>query len=155
MDYGKVKERAAQIITPIVESLGYEVVEVDCKYVNKADTLTVYIYKEGGISLDDCMKVTEALDAPLDAADITDGAAFSLNVSSPGLDRPIVTDDDFRRAMGTVVETDSPEGKKKKIVGTLVAYDAETFTLNVKTTKQTLKRGAAKVLPYIDFGKLK
>lgn len=155
MDYNRVKERASELLTPIVESLGYEVVDIECKYVNKADTITIYIYKQGGITLDDCVRVSEALDAPLEAEDITNGAAYSLNVSSPGLDRPIITNDDFRRAMNTCVETNSSEGKKKKIVGTLIGYDRDTFTLLVKTAKQTFVREGAKLFPYIDFGKLK
>ena len=64
MDYVKVKERAEQLIVPIVEALGYEVVEVECKYANKADNITVYIYKKGGITLEDCERVNNALDGP-------------------------------------------------------------------------------------------
>jgi len=155
MDYYKVKERAENLLTPAIEALGYEVVEIDCKYINKADTITVYIYKEGGVSLEDCIRVSEGLDALLESEDITGGAAYAFNVSSPGLDRPIVSDKDFRRALNTVVETESAEGKKKKTVGTLIAYDEETFILLVKTVKQTFRRADAKLFPYIDFGKLK
>lgn len=158
MDYNKVRERAEKTITPIVEGLGFEVVEVECKYANKANNITVYIHKKGGITLDDCELVSKALDAPLDNDDVTDGEPYALNISSPGLDRPIVTDNDLTRNLGAEVEAVFHEaaGKKKKVVGTLDAFDAETISLTVKTAKETLRRADIKKLSqYVDFKKIR
>ncbi|MDD3946816.1 MAG: ribosome maturation factor RimP [Clostridia bacterium] len=154
MDYARVKEKAEQLIVPIVESLGYEVVEIECKYANKANGITVFIYKKGGITLDDCERVNNALDEPLEKEDITNGANYVLNISSPGLDRPIVTDRDYERNLGTELEADFTEasGKKKKLIGTLDSYDTETATFIVKSAKKTVRRDEMKLLkPYINF----
>ena len=117
-DYQSIKERAESVIVPVVEALGYEVVEISFGCVGKTDTLTVYIYKKGGVDLDDCVRVNDALDAPLESADVTAGRAYTLNISSPGLDRPIVTDRDFERNEGEKVEAVyvKPVGKKKQVV---------------------------------------
>ena len=158
MDYGRAKERAEKLLTPIVESIGYEVVDIECKYANKADNITVYIYKKGGITLDDCETVNNALHAPLEAEDITDGANYVLNISSPGLDRPVVSDKDFERNLGEELEAAfKPEsGKKKNLLGILDSYDTDNVTFIVKGAKQTVKRDEIKLLkPYINFKKIK
>lgn len=153
-----VLERATTLITPIVENLGYEVVEIEFKRVGKSDTLTVYIHKQGGITLDDCVHVNEALDLPLEENDITEGGAYTLNISSPGLDRPIVTDRDFARNIGEEVEAlfTTPLAKKKSVHGILVSHDDFSVKLLVKNVEQDYQKANIKVLrPYIDMNKVK
>lgn len=153
-----VLERATALITPIVENLGYEVVEIEFKRVGKSDTLTVYIHKQGGITLDDCVRVNEALDLPLEENDITEGGAYTLNISSPGLDRPIVTDRDFARNIGEEVEAlfTTPLAKKKSVHGILVSHDDFSVKLLVKNVEQDYQKANIKVLrPYIDMNKVK
>ncbi len=153
-----VLERATTLITPIVENLGYEVVEIEFKRVGKSDTLTVYIHKQGGITLDDCVRVNEALDLPLEENDITEGGAYTLNISSPGLDRPIVTDRDFARNIGEEVEAlfTTPLAKKKSVHGILVSHDDFSVKLLVKNIEQDYQKANIKVLrPYIDMNKVK
>lgn len=153
-----VLERATTLITPIVENLGYEVVEIEFKRVGKSDTLTVYIHKQGGITLDDCVRVNEALDLPLEENDITEGGAYTLNISSPGLDRPIVTDRDFARNIGEEVEAlfTTPLAKKKSVHGILVSHDDFSVKLLVKNVEQDYQKANIKVLrPYIDMNKVK
>lgn len=156
MDYARVKERAEALITPLVEALGYEVVEVEAKYANKANNLTIYIYKKGGITLDDCELVNNALDAPLEAADVSDGLPYSLNISSPGLDRLILSDKDYQRNLGEELEAvfKDTSNKKKNLVGILDSYNQQEATFIVKTAKQTVKRDEIKTLKaYISFKK--
>lgn len=149
-----IEERAYAIITPIVEGLGCEVVEIEYKLIGKNYHLTVYIYKEDGITLNDCEVVSKAIDAPLDEADLTAGKNFILDVSSPGLDRKIVTDDDFRRNLGVEVEAllINAIERKKKVVGILASYSDTEFVLDVKDTMFTLMRDNVKILkPFIRF----
>ena len=157
-DYQSIKERAESVIVPVVEALGYRVVEIPFGCVGKTDTLTVYIYKKGGVDLDDCVRVNDALDAPLESADVTAGRAYTLNISSPGLDRPIVTDRDFERNEGEKVEAVyvKPVGKKKQVVGILLGQDGDNVYLEVKTCRTPVPKANIKVLrPYIDMKGLK
>ena len=101
-----------------------ELVDVEFK-MSKTPSLTVYIDTEDGVDLNTCEKYHRAIDGPLDEFDFTLGAAYTLNVSSPGLDRPLKTQRDFDRAMGQEVEIKlyAPEKGKKFFEGTLVGYD--------------------------------
>lgn len=155
-----IQEKAEEVIIPVVEKLGYEVVEIKFQRVGKKNTLTVFVYKKGGVTLDDCIIVNDALDLPLESADISNGVPYDLNISSPGLDRPIVTDKDYARNVGEMVEAIylKPVGKVKKIVGELVGRDEDNVILLVKgKEKETLvPLSNVKVLqPYIDMKGLK
>ena len=80
---------------------------------------------------------------------------YQLNISSPGLDRPIVDDDDYRRNLGEVIEIFYEEnGKKEKIHGELKAYTSEDVTIIGGKNKKEItinKTKINKVLPYIEF----
>ncbi len=92
-----------EIVQPIVDAKGFEIVDVE--YVKEAGEyyLRVYLDKEGGISLNDCESVSRELSEILDVKDpITDN--YYLEVSSPGLDRPLKKDKDFVRYAGRDVE---------------------------------------------------
>ena len=147
-------EEVSAIIRPEVENLGYETVDITFAKEYGVDTLTVFIYKKGGVDLNDCEKVTAALDPVLDELDFCNDG-YNLNVSSPGLDRPIVTPDDYRRNEGEDVEFvfQVPQGKKKSVHGVLKAYDEEKIVLLLSGGKEmTLEKNNASVVrPYISF----
>ena len=137
-----VKEAAARVAKPVVESLGLEFVSTDFEKESNGWALYIYIDKEGGVNLDDCEKVHLALDPLLDACpDVADRHDF-LSVSSPGLDRPIVTDEDYRRSIGKEIEIKlyKPLDKKKQFVGALAAFTEETITLAVGNTALQVER---------------
>ena len=146
-------EEGTKELPPEVEKLGYEVVEARFQTLFGTDTLTFFIYKKGGVDLNDCEKVSSALDPILDEMDIgVDN--YNFNVSSPGLDRPIVTMDDYRRNEGEEVEIVfvNPQNKKKSAHGVLVKYDEETFTLRLGEKETTYRKDAASVVrPYVHF----
>lgn len=149
-----VIEKAKELLTPVIEQEGYEVVDIDYAKSYGENTLTVYIFKKGGITFQDCEKVNDAVIAILDENDITDGAPYNFNVSSPGLDRPVVTDDDYRRSLDTELEIifKEPYGKKKKVNGVLVAYDGESATLKIKDKETRLPKDNFQIVrPYIKF----
>ena len=154
-DYKLVKERAEKEIVPIIEQIGYEVVEVAFKKEYDYDTLTFFIWKSGGITLDDCEAVNNALDIPLEENDITNGAPYTLNISSPGLDRAIITNDDYRRNLDLELEAIflKQVDRKKKISGFLREYDENFVTLESKGKKVKLDRHNIKSLKQlIKFG---
>ena len=131
----KIIEDVKNCVEPIIQSLNMELVDVEFKKQYGQDTLTIFIDKDGGVDLDACELVHNAIDAPLDELDPTSGKAYTLNVSSPGLDRPIKTERDFEKKMNSDVEVSlyKPlENKLKKFEGKLVGYDKETCSIEYK-----------------------
>ena len=137
------EQKTEAVLLPIVEELGFELVDVE--YVKEGSTwyLRTYIDKPGGITIDDCEVVSRRLSDILDEKDyISD--AYIMEVSSPGLGRPLKKDKDFKRSMGEEVEirTYRMVDKKKEFTGILAAYDAETVTIEFEDgTTKTFNRG--------------
>lgn len=152
-----VKEKVEEFITPIVEKLGLgiEIVEVAYEKKNTGMNLTVYIDKKGGVTLDDCEAVHNAIDEPLDELDPTNNQSYILNVSSPGLDRELKTDKDFNRNINEVLEINlfKKIGLKKKFVGELTGFDESTLKIKEKNGKEiSIDRSLiSKATKYIEF----
>lgn len=151
-----VKESVETLVAPILKELGYELVEVTYQKQHDAMHLTVFIDcdKPGGVSLDDTEIVANAIDKPLDDLDPTAGEPFVLNVSSPGLDRPLKTERDYQKKMGTEIEVSlyKPLFGSKKHVGKLVGYDQGTITLEVDSGELKIEnKYIAVAKPYITF----
>lgn len=144
-----MKVKSVQEITdallPVAESVGVGIYEIVFKQ-GKNPSLTVYLDTdaEGGIDLDTCEKFHNAADPVLDELDPTFGQPYTLNVSSPGLDRPFKKDRDYLRNIGKKVEVKlyAPHRGEKFFEAVLVAYDpiggnvtldkeGETFKLNL------------------------
>ena len=132
------EQKTEQLLTPIVEEYGFELVDVE--YVKEGSTwyLRSYIDKPGGISIDDCEKVSRRLSDLLDQEDFIEDA-YIMEVSSPGLGRPLKKEKDFRRSLGEEVEirTYRMIDKQKEFTGILKDYDENTvtITLAVETEK--------------------
>lgn len=142
----KICDSVQQLIQPILDSMNIELVEVEFKKRGENDgSLTVYIDKDGGVSLDDCEAVHNAIDAPLDELDPTSGKPYTLNVSSPGLDRPFKTLRDYRKHLGEEIEISlyKPVEGNKKFEAVLEDVDdgftSVTVTLNKKTIQLNIK----------------
>ncbi len=151
-----VVEKARPTVLSVLDSLGYELVDIEYKTLYGDKHLIVYIAKEGGVSLDDCEAVSNALDAPLDAVDPTGGAPYCLDVSSPGLDRPFKSQRDFERNYGEPVEVKLyaplPGSKEKLIVGTLVSHSEEETVVETDGQQKTVKNTLiALVRPYVEY----
>ncbi len=148
-------ENIKSSVAPIIEDLGYELVDVEYKTQFGVKALVVYIYKKGGINFDDCIRVDDAITPILDALDPSDGAQYNLNVSSPGLDRPVVTADDYRRNMDEELEAiyiKRDSDGNKRVHGILVGYDDNSFTLSIDGQERIIEKSAIKKLqPYIKF----
>ena len=142
-----------QKLIEIAEPMGIEVTDVEFK-ISKNPSLTVYIDTEDGVDLDTCEKYHNAIDPMLDDYDFTLGAAYTLNVSSPGLDRPLKTSRDFDKALGQDVEIKlfAPEKGKKFFEGLLTDYDENTFTVKIgNETKKFNRNKVAKVNIAVKF----
>lgn len=136
----KIKEK----IAPVVEGLGYELVDVKTSVQYGTDTVTVVIFKEGDMGLDDCEKVHNAVDAFFDEINPFGDKSYNLEVSSMGLDWPLKTDDDFRRRKGQELEISLFQkiDGNKKITGILDSFDDDGITIkltDIKTGKDLNK----------------
>jgi len=98
-----LKEKLLDLLAPEVEALGYELVELDAPAPGGTGTLRIYIDCEDGIGLEDCERVSHRISGVLDVEDPIHGH-YVLEVSSPGLDRPLRTEEHFRRQAGKVVK---------------------------------------------------
>lgn len=150
-----VKEQVETLVKPIIENMGLELVEVEYAKKNNGMNLTIFIDKKGGVTLDDCEMVHSAIDEPLDKLDPTNNASYILNVSSPGLDRPIKTDKDFERNIGEVIEitTFKKIGLKKDFVGQLKEFTSDDVTIIDKKGKEMKidRKLISKATKYIEF----
>lgn len=113
------------------QPMGIEIVDVEVN--EKSASLTVFIETEQGVDLDTCEKFHNAIMDPIDELDPSFGEPYTLNVSSPGLDRPFKTPRDFERNLGKEVEIKlyAPLKGKKFLEGTLCAFDENTVTAEI------------------------
>ena len=152
----KPVEEIQNTLQPIADEMQIEIVEVEVKQ-GREPALTVYIDTETGVDLNTCEKFHRAIDPVLDELDPTFGAPYTLNVSSPGLDRPLKTARDFQKRMGERVEVKlyAPLKGKKFFEATLVGYDGNCVELEEKgeTLKLELSK-IAKICKAIDFDNL-
>ncbi len=127
----KPNEEILAFLKPYAETCGVEIVEVEFK-ISKNPQLTVYIDKDGGVDLDTCELFHNAINAPLDEFDPYP-SPYTLNVSSPGLDRPLKTEKDFLKRMGKMVEIKlyAPMKGKKYFEGVLKSYDKNNVLVTV------------------------
>ncbi len=118
---------------------------VDIEWSDKAASLTVFIETETGVDLDTCEKFHNAIMEPIDGFDPTFDKPYTLNVSSPGLDRPFKTPRDFERNLNKEVEIKlfAPLKGSKFIEGVLEAFDDNTITVN--SGKEVIKLARNKI----------
>ena len=124
------ESRAEKLILPITTENGFELVDVE--YVKEGSDwyLRAYIDKPGGININDCELVSRAFSDRLDEEDFIEDA-YILEVSSPGLGRPVKKQKDFKRNLGKEIEFKSYKSinGEKEFSGVLEQFDEETFTV--------------------------
>ena len=124
------ESRTEAFLLPVLAEHNFELWDVE--YVKEAGTwyLRVYIDKEGGIAVDDCEVISRILSDWLDQTDFIEDS-YILEVSSPGLGRPLKKERDFERSLGEEVEIRLYKAlnKQKEFTGILKAYDKENVTI--------------------------
>ena len=139
-----VKKTIENILKPL-ESEGYEIWNVEYVKEGKEKQLRVFVDREGGVTIDDCETVSLFLSEKLDAEDITD-EAYSLIVSSPGMDRLLLKDEHFSRYMGVPVEValyKGLDGRKK--FAALLGSKTETELFVTPINRDTLEPEADEI----------
>ena len=134
--------RTEELITPILDRMNFELVDVE--YVKEGGTwyLRAYIDKEGGITVNDCEAVAREMNEILDREDFVEDS-YVFEVSSPGLGRPLKKEKDYIRSMGREVEirTYRAINREKEFYGILSAYDENTVTIKTEDgTEMTFEK---------------
>ncbi len=153
MSKRKVEDIVFDLAKPIVDRYSFELVEVEYKKEGNDWYLRLYIDKDGGIAIDDCQKVSEEMSDILDEVDPIEHA-YIFEVSSPGIDRPLKTEWDYKKNHNKLVEVKlfSPMDGKKLIEGILTSYTEDTVELEQEQNRLTIsKKDIAIIRPVIKF----
>jgi ribosome maturation factor RimP len=121
-----------KLFEPGIQALGFELVDVEYSADGGRNVLRIYIDRPAGITVDDCAKVSRQVSAVLDVEDpIPEG--YTLEVSSPGLDRPLVKREDFERFAGQQVKVRMREAvaERRNFKGTLVGVEGDAIVVQV------------------------
>jgi ribosome maturation factor RimP len=134
-----------EIAERIVESEGMELVDIEYKPGRNRSLLRIYIDKEGGVTLNDCENVSRQLSTVLDVKDLLK-SAYVLEVSSPGLDRPLQTDRDYRRAIGRILKLSlmDEQGKTESLTGKLLEATDEEIIVEQDGKGRNIPRSMVK-----------
>ena len=149
----EIEAYAENLFLPITQKHGFELVDVE--YVKEAGNwyLRGYIDKPGGITVNDCEAVSRKFSDRLDENDFIEDS-YIMEISSPGLDRPLKKEKDFVRSMGKAVElrTYRPIEKQKEFSGILTAYDDNSVTIEEDGALRTFdKKEIALIRLKIEF----
>ena len=137
------EQKTEELLNPIMEEYAFELVDVE--YVKEGSNwyLRAYIDKPGGITVNDCEAVSRKLSDLLDEKDFVE-EAYILEVSSPGLGRPLKKEKDFKRSIGEEVEirTYRMIDRQKEFTGILESYTKDTVTIRIdEETLKTFEKG--------------
>lgn len=138
-----MREQLLTILEPVIESLGYELVELEFKPHGRGGLLRLYIdtpaESELGITLDDCERTSRQVSAVLDVEDPIPGA-FELEVSSPGLNRPLRTLAHYAHFVGerVKIELNRPLDGRKRFTGQLQGVSSDNVIVEMDGREYTL-----------------
>ncbi|CAM3704605.1 ribosome maturation factor RimP [Mesobacillus zeae] len=129
----KVTEVVEELVTPILDEIDLELVDIEYVKEGKNWFLRVYIDKDNGVDIEECGIVSERLSEKLDELDPIQHNYF-LEVSSPGAERPLKKERDYQKAIGknVFIKTYEPIDGEKAFEGVMTAYDGESVTVEVK-----------------------
>ena len=131
---GNIIDQIHSLVEPVLTAQAYELVLAE--YVSGQGVLRLFIDKEGGVTLDDCATVSRLVGDLLDAEGISDGidGRYRLEVSSPGLDRPLVKPEHFQRFVGSKAKltTKIPQDGRRRFEGEILEADGVSIRFRVE-----------------------
>ncbi len=137
-----LKERIARLIEPPLAAEGCELAEVLLSRYKSSVTLRVFVYAENGPTLEQCSHLSQMVGDVIDGTELFPGG-YTLEVSSPGLDRPLKTSRDFKYRVGETVKIDFVDPKRKKITAEIVSADTDRVVL--RDDNETYTVGLAEI----------
>ena len=134
-----ITRQVADLIDPVLDKMGFELIDVEYLSDRGRWVLRLYIDKEGGVTIDDCAEVSAELGVLIDVKDIIDHE-YVLEVSSPGLNRPLKKEADFIRVIGQKikVKTRMPVDKRRNFTGYLKDYKDHELVIDTEGLLITL-----------------
>ena len=134
-----LKEKLLELLTAEVETLGYDLVELDPPAAGGSGILRIYIDQEEGVGLDDCERVSHRVSGLLDVEDPIPGQ-YVLEVSSPGLDRPLRKEEHFRHQIGKLAKVVLQAGRpgRRRYKGRIQGVEAGVLEIEVDGERVTL-----------------
>ncbi|MFS1703815.1 ribosome maturation factor RimP [Aestuariibacter sp. GS-14] len=138
----KLEQHLTEMLTPAVEALGFELLGVEFVRAGKHSILRVYIDHENGINVDDCADVSFQVSAILDVEDPIN-TEYNLEVSSPGMDRPLFTEQHYAKVVGEIVAVKMalPLDNRRNFKGKLLACENGTLTVEIDGQQYSLPVG--------------
>lgn len=132
-------EKLREILEPVIRSEGVELVEVEFAGRPSAMTLRVVIDKEGGVGVEDCASVSRSAELVIEAEDILEGP-YTLEVTSPGLTRPLKKPADYIRAIGRLaaLRLREPVDGSRKIVAVIEKADEKAVAVTLKESGKSV-----------------
>ena len=145
MQHQDIKDQVQKIVVPVLEDLGTELVDIELRGQRKDLVLTIFIDKEGGVNLDDCAEVSHEVGTLLDVEDVIPGS-YRLEVSSPGLDRPLKKAEDYNRFAGKLIklktramcDPDQSGHDRKTFRGRLLGIEGNLIRIEIEGTKSSI-----------------
>lgn len=150
-----LEQKLQELVQDTIESMGFELVGIECQRSGRFSTVRLYIDKEGGVNIDDCSDVSRQVSAIFDVEDpISD--KYNLEVSSPGLDRPLFTLAHFERFIGREVTLHLriPMLDRRKWQGEIVNVEGDLISLKIDGNVQSFAFGniqKANLVPVFNF----
>ncbi len=129
----EIADRVRAVAEPVILDEGMDLVDIEYRRESKGWVLRLYLDKEGGVTIDDCTRISQEVGRSLDVEDIIQ-APYTLEVSSPGLTRPLKTQKDFMRYRHSLirVRTLDPVGDRRQFKGKLLAVSENQIEMEVE-----------------------
>lgn len=133
MKFEKLQQEVRQVVEPILESQGFELVDLEYQRESQGWVLRIYLDREGGVGLDDCAGISHEVGAVLEVKDLIP-SAYILEVSSPGLTRPLKKPEDFNKFRNQMVKIKlyEPLDGRKNFKGTLLGLEGDRVRVEVE-----------------------
>lgn len=150
-----LEHKLQTLVQDSIDAMGFELVGIECQRAGRFLTVRIYIDKENGVTVEDCSEVSRQVSAIFDVEDpIAD--KYNLEVSSPGVDRPLFTLAHYQRFIGrdVVIHLRIPMHDRRKWQGTLISVEGDLITLNIDGNPQVFAFGniqKANLVPVFNF----
>lgn len=137
MERKETEDKVKEIIDPVIRDMGITLDYLELSQMRKRFLLRVFVEKEGGVTLDDCERVSREIEAALDVEDPIP-YSYTLEVSSPGLDRPLRNPEDFKRFTGEMarVTTSRPFENQTFFIGQIIEAGDDSVVLLLPKDKK-------------------
>lgn len=135
----ELKQAIAGALAPALKKAGFELVELKLARYGKSSRLQLFIdtQTDVGVTIDDCAQASRLVDEILESEDFFEGK-YNLEVSSPGIDRPLTTERDFRRRIGRTIWIDFVDSSQSRLHGELEGIENGQVTLSGKKKSHTV-----------------